>query len=221
MDTELVQKVFDYFSKNYQANIVLAGGAPRDFILGKGISDYDFYVGCSMSPREVAKFADRMDINKRHCYRIGESTGQEYTGMGAVWQVGNDIQLITDSEYVDTQRVWERFDIGLCMAAIESDGTLVTAPAFDVDRDNKQLTLYITNKNIERTGRSLTAHVPKLLKKYPDYKLKIQEDMDHWELRQDALLGESLESLLPVLKKVHDPSGFTKLLSNPLKGRPR
>jgi DNA-binding XRE family transcriptional regulator len=203
VDTELVNKVFT-FLKNKGGQSWLAGGAPRDFIMERQISDYDFFTTANLQPKDIEQLAKKIGVSKEHVCTL-EGEGNEYAGeMSTVWQIGSSVQLVVEpSSLFSLESLFDRFDIGLCKAAIGTDGELITDPQFDRDREAQTLTVYINDANSKHMGRTFSYHLPKLQYKYPEFKVAVHGSNLH-QTGNPATVGQRLTDMLKPLQ-IHAP----------------
>lgn len=160
--------------------VTIAGGAVRDSMLGKQIKDYDVYINCP-------------DINRKGILRARKSLAHLYpNGINAVFtpnKIYNNyykdftVRCYTirniDFIFMDCHPVKfikEYFDIGLCECWFDfTTLNFCTTGAFDRDKNNKTLTVQIKpGMPLYSIGKSFTDHLPRLKKKFPDYKVLVE-----------------------------------------------
>jgi len=171
---------------------IIAGGFVRDTELGVGFKDIDVYI-----PGASSRLTQRK-LDKLGAYR----TSGDYSGSNIyTYQIkDSDINLVVVKDARNQEDlhnyVRRTFDVGLCMCWINlNDGSTYLTPEFIEDRDHKTLTIYYSNIYAESFGpcirlptmifdkdpgvllRVLDEHVPRLLKKYPDYGVRINYDI--------------------------------------------
>jgi len=161
---EVVVGLLDFF-KTGGRQAMLAGGAVRDLILGAEITDWDFFVNddVNWSIKNLRLFLETYN------YRLleGESTEQYANDVFITYTFknlgnGKPIQVIVSNQTLSD------FDISTCQCGLLLDGTLITTPVFDDSVKYKYHSLYMRNlKTPYQLKKSLTSHVPRVLKKYP------------------------------------------------------
>ena len=130
-----LQKLSGYYANNMP--VLLAGGAPRDIEHGKPVKDYDFFV-----PRKL--YWSTINALSRELF--GTNTRQMVDAVTGeypfeVRNIGDIIQIISVEDTIEEVR---KFDIGLCMIAIDfKDGCVRREPEYIKDKKNKTLTNYV------------------------------------------------------------------------------
>ena len=164
-------------SKVITGSSLIAGGAVRDTLLGKDVRDVDIYIDFSKQPYAIEILNNSSDVQS--CKVLGGEISIEGSHVDKpTWvayltmTTGTQIELIgVNGNRYDAIKA---FDIGLCMVYIDTlDFSLVETEEYKRDRDLKTLTLYPSRLSSTSISRSIKTHIPKLLKKYPDFKLEI------------------------------------------------
>ena len=150
----------------FSTRIRLAGGAPRDLLLGAPVSDWDFFVygppspsvdlavdnvmcGCDFSPqpdREILIYsADKI---------FDTSTWHNSSG--------DKVQIIRSHQTIDV------FDVSTCQVALDMQGKVYVTDAFRRSVDHSVHVVYLkTYKTHYQFVKGLTDHVPRIVEKYP------------------------------------------------------
>lgn len=159
--TEAAKNLCSTFGKE---NVILAGGAVRDHLLGRKIRDFDFYI------RNI-----RGDIFDPDTQSQLQFVGQNYDhqhldGIIEVWRwnkYNSDIIFVKEDPRIHIRK---HFDLGICMAYFDFvTNKYETTKEFDRDYDNKTLTHYISNTNKKLTETELL-RIQKIQTKYPEYR---------------------------------------------------
>jgi len=175
------------FVRNSFPEAILAGGSLRDWLLGRPIKDYDFFVDASKhSPEEVAtimaEIADRIvDAPgglRAHCYHVHRFERPVdydllFAGVREVWDLAPGVGGISHLQVIvvdfaegfSLQQVAMRADFGICRIAWDGTTLLVT-PDFMADMQGREFTL--------RTGTHAEGHFKRwsrLQQRYPGWAL--------------------------------------------------
>lgn len=174
---EFVSRALKYFGEfSEMCQIVLAGGAPRDLILGKEIKDLDFIIAIG------GKSIDWVTDLSKKLYKLNfrlisdKKKNSKYEKAFAVYENKEDEVQVIFTEHKDVSYfISDTFDIGLCMVAIGPKGNFHVWDAFMKDARNKTLTLYarpsLTGAQLKKC---VNDHFPRLLKKFPDFEPRIE-----------------------------------------------
>ena len=158
-------------------SFVIAGGAVRDSVLDKPISDIDMYTSLPIhTDRNFIKKLVSFFPTAKKIYRMSIDQYHRWHSVAIEMSDGTEIQLI----HMPTTPVIKtimNFDIGLCMCYLSTaENKLILPEEFKRDRDNKTLTVYPDRLSSSQIVRSFEYHLPKLLKKYPDYQPRVKYD---------------------------------------------
>lgn len=140
----------------------IMGGAVRDTLCQRPVKDIDFYVDYAemRGSRIHMEWLKSGDVAYDHQYLWGvEDDAYEYAGY--------PVQLMVNQRGISPLAVLHKFDIGLCMCAIDTEGNLYTTPEFSTDRANSTLTIY--RHGWGETG--VQKHVERLKKKYVGWRV--------------------------------------------------
>ena len=157
---------------------VIAGGAVRDQIMEKPINDIDIYNNLNMKNKEVQKnflkvlksmFSDQLVDYPTTSY---DSKYTRFHITALELKNGNKFEFISIPDKWSIVDTIESFDVGLCQASIYKN-ELWTSKQFKKDRENETLTLYPNRLTAGQIYRSVTYHIPKLKRKFPDHGLRI------------------------------------------------
>lgn len=175
-------EVFDTVAD--RSHFAIAGGMPRDLILGKPIRDLDFILypdhPTAGPTREqhaaltklglvqksgAAAYSKKNDKSNFLVYGFENDPPENFV----------DAQVIIPKVYPHVF-VEQTFDIGICQALMDYDGQLWTTTAFRTDAKEKYLTL-MNRETISayQLGYSIKEHIPRLKKKYP-YEFRLMQN---------------------------------------------
>lgn len=154
--------------KEYYHTAILAGGAVRDYLNDKPISDYDIFIQGGR---------DQENVLKRLCAKYGltHSKPSEYSKKFKSVTVNfadidKPVQLIFLDSSMDPKRyVQNTFDYGICMCYFDLEKVHVF-DEYKRDVDNKTITLYADRAN---TPFLVCNHFKKIQTKYPDFEGRI------------------------------------------------
>jgi hypothetical protein len=152
----------------------VAGGAPRDLLLGATVSDIDLYVSC-----KGRSFEDIVALSNRALNQEGvpQPLSTYYMlpnkskGLIEYSVSFNDkLQVILFDLPVEgfTEAILNTFDFGICKVAFNEDLTYLRTPDFERDVANRTLTLVGWHSSAGLV-KSIETRLPKLLRKFPDY----------------------------------------------------
>ena len=155
----------------------LAGGAVRDMVLGipEQVKDLDFYISLK---RPVSDFSITAVMKGLEMHNVLDT----YTNL----EGGNPIHSVwtnkeRDVEYILLRNthpmlyVDEFFDIGICEAVMDNEGDIEVTSRFMQDREDKLIKLRPKEKHSMHTvGKAIIDHLPRVVKKYPEYNSVIQ-----------------------------------------------
>lgn len=156
---------------------IVAGGAPRNWMMGEPANDIDIYFTNPISKELVHKIADREELR---------FLGKQYDRYGMVKGITSvveaniqetKVQFITTKRFGYTkeqfaQSIFDSFDFGICKIGWTPDG-YITTPEFHNDRCNKKLTIDIEKLSKHNSFLSLPKRLIKMKKYYPDHELDI------------------------------------------------
>lgn len=173
---QMIEKGAELFSlfnsPNYSCAI--AGGAIRDSILDKPISDIDFYIYSKngMTPELFNLLID----NKYYNIFSGEQDYNTNVCVATCTNNEQDVNIMVIKTPI-TLYIQEYFDIGLCMCIANKHGHVFTSTAFRRDVLHKSITIY-DRPSLPRYSllKSREKHSKKIALKYPEYKIvEVQE----------------------------------------------
>jgi len=165
--------------------IIIAGGAVRDFVMGKPYRDIDIWIPEvkkgqkaftleAVIPQQL-EFGDDDNISSTPLDLADQPRDNPYEDVKGILSVhdmyykGTQYQLIFVPDN-PKELVENHFDFGFCR--IFHDGHKIhTTKAFETDRDNKTLTYDISTMDRANIEKIEKVRGPKLLKKYPDFTL--------------------------------------------------
>lgn len=172
-------KVLRNLKKNGYKDVVLAGGAPRNWAFGKPANDLDIYVrghfDASISSLIVGgndKFKSLAGTSRRYYGGMKNLNGVVETISGDV-----KIQIIsTPCDFSkDINKLFQRFDFGVCKIAWDENG-YHASEEFLNDKNNKTLTInkfdYTKFNNID----SFVGRFDKMKDYFPDHRLSINNE---------------------------------------------
>jgi len=172
-------------NNNLITNLILAGGAVRDTLNGLDhrISDYDLYCNIinkipylTHNPveRDLIKFLREMNFTvtgEGHstvaATKIHRIYATKYKGISADLII---LKGITPQHYIDLY-----FDLGICECWLDTeDWDFHMTRRYKTDIADRTITLKVKeDMTTFMVGRALSHHLPKVLKKYPGYKIKL------------------------------------------------
>jgi hypothetical protein len=161
--TDLMEK---FSELPFKEKIRLAGGAPRDLLLGAPVSDWDFFVHSPPLPSIDLAIADAL----YGCLFLPQSdpVKSKYTGEKifdtTTWRnsSGDKVQIILSHQTIDL------FDISTCQVALDMQGKVYVTDAFRRSVDHSVHTVYLrAYKTHYQFIKGLTDHVPRIVQKYP------------------------------------------------------
>lgn len=164
---------------------VICGGYARDTICDKPIRDVDLYVSEEdFVTVHLALFAEYPEGGQKdqgspeylhqHITRQLERSLSDGLDFGLPTRIINLIG-VHDAEKITVANITQRFNLGICMAGIDSSG-LRRDNEFDKDVHDKQITLLRTDWGHEATMKQFL----KLQSKYP-WPLRVPKEQE-WEL---------------------------------------
>lgn len=174
---------------------VIAGGAVRDWLLGREVKDIDVWVpavpGMDYQPL-LEKVYGPVQVMPTYTGRVGVE--RVYHG-GNLEHDGLPVQVIEFSEYsalpAFRQEVVDQFDFGLCRAGYGLHGLMITQE-FLADVENHRFTLLRCDDQSD-FDRS-TARYNRLRQKYPGYTLDAAAFVKYAMWQKVAEMLEELRS---------------------------
>jgi hypothetical protein len=157
-----ITDIMEYFIRQDHSNkIRLAGGAPRDLLLGAEVSDWDFFIPreTTLSKYDLTWFGFTRDVSKpKPMYAIGSQLFETST-----WMKGDaKVQLIYSNQQIDD------FDISTCQVALDMQGKVYVTSAFETSAEYRIHCVYLRAYNsLYQLTHGLFDHLPRVLKKYP------------------------------------------------------
>jgi len=155
---------------------LLAGGAVRDFLLRKPIKDYDIYIRNTSLNKINAHKIFESDLAKRKAATLSDSDNTDRVCNFAYADKIDCSFIFVDTALRLPEYVQIYFDIGLCKCWFDNRAEkFVVTKEFEHDRNNKVLTAAYQAGVHENSavGRSILEHIPRILKKYPDFSVRI------------------------------------------------
>lgn len=194
---DAAQEMFGRLQPSDAHIISIAGGAPRDLILGRPVKDIDFIFnyhalqakyGLRPASLKWNKFIDGFNIESSGDYvAFLSAPAKKRKNFFQVFSSGDKKVQVMQTHISPPEFIDKTFDFGLCCALIAMDGSFHVSERFVRDARDKTLTLYVRESITEyQVGRAIKEHYPRLLEKYPGYPLKVKYvDADAqpiWEL---------------------------------------
>jgi len=176
---------------------IIAGGAPRNWQFGIEARDLDVYFTKTISNSRIDYlFKDKIDIDTGACIQLGKPGYLDepyYGGNNTIKKVketcieGMKVQFITSnpsrvfeniqpSNYKDINFAYvlfKTFDIGICKIGFRKEGNYIFSSDFNVDKENKKLTIKINELKLINDLKNLPKRIEKLKKYFPDHELNI------------------------------------------------
>lgn len=161
-------------------DVVLAGGAPRDWLVGREANDIDVWLRsyniegvkellCLMldGPLEF-KDIDLEDYQINRDLDIDHIIEFDYKGvqMQLIFSSGKQLDF-------NVAHIIRSFDISICKAWMDLDtGELKAAPEFFEDMMRKRITFYTNNRPEAEVQYARDNHLQKVMGYFPDFTLK-------------------------------------------------
>lgn len=168
-------------------DIILAGGAPRDWYFGRPASDLDFYMSNLSSDFQqvIYKECSAVDTifehqsgNKDQVTSMGISFGGDYEcneNIMEIQEVNYKDQTVQLIEHIDMPCVLTDFVYSICQVKWTPSTGIVTTPVFD---------LSAKHSIIVKTGNGYAnyrKYAAKIRKKFPAFKfVNKKEAFDYW-----------------------------------------
>jgi len=163
-------------AKNNHPEAVVAGGAPRNWEFGKPANDIDIYLCRPLLETELSNLIG-VDSYK--------TLGKKYDGYGLkeISRVletsfgGTKVQFISiDRKYKNSKNfahhVFRTFDFGICKIGWTPEG-FIKSKEFEYDKENKTLTINMSNILEFSDPMSLPKRVKKMKKYFPNFSVDI------------------------------------------------
>jgi hypothetical protein len=158
---------------------LLAGGAPRDILNSKEISDFDYFTNTKLPPEKLVYYLSRdhgvlsttTPVIRKSTYLNNKTVSVAIFGKICKHEI-----VFLDTDPITHIRTL--FDINLCKVWFDPNRKeFCYDKSYTQDLENKTLTIDLRNFNEDQheyaMGRCLLSHVPRILKKYPDFKLNV------------------------------------------------
>lgn len=161
-------KVISLLEKQF-GNAVVAGGAPRDWFMGKIARDIDIYVvvepkkgGILLAMATTALDTEVKQLGKQ--YEELEQSMISFITAGSVWYEHTDHNIIFLNKYqmLHTDDVYTHFDCDICQIKWDKVSGLMPSMQFVHAQENKTITF---NKFEQK-------HFVKMVHKFGDWKFK-------------------------------------------------
>jgi hypothetical protein len=179
-----ITDLMEHFTKRVNVNAIrLAGGAPRDLLLGAEVSDWDFFIPTSYSPTtgfDLGHIGFRLQGGEKSPYIGEKKIFDTYTW---IHKTGPKVQLIFSDQQI------EDFDISTCQVALDMHGKVYVTDAFERAISYRVHCVYLrTYQSLYQLTHGLFDHVPRVLAKYP---WPIRFDMEGVTKKQIEFLKNS------------------------------
>lgn len=156
---------------------ILAGGAVRDVILDKPIGDIDIFFFSALEFQTAKRHFNgargivQTKVSNDESYGERDWESHKYSDVST----GVEYNIIYNPKVGNTAQLLDTFDVGLCKIYFDIDKGVYKHPHFIEDMVNKTLTFRPnTGAKATEAGISVVWHIPKLIKKFPDYEVKIK-----------------------------------------------
>lgn len=173
----LSYRIMEALFENGAEQAMVAGGAIRDYILGKEIKDVDVFVLSNSASGKNRKLLKYISEN----YKRTIETKYDSSSGFSVYEADGVNVIVIDKVFSPYKTLDEfisnTFDIGLCMVACDITGTIYANNLFHKDVEEKTITIYprftMTPAQIHR---AIFEHSHRLKAKYPDHEIIISTD---------------------------------------------
>lgn len=184
----------------FDSDALIAGGYVRDKLLGVEPRDVDVYLHV---PHD-----DKRNVNARrgigyllraHCGSKGRRLASAYEAEGyasAIPLLVGAAKFVTPLGYIDflftrhpvtPQRIFDSYDIGLCMVSLDASYTATADVRFGRDRADRTITSYPEQLHTDYQRVLHKEHLKKLQKKYPAFEVR-----QVGEMKYDAVVDEDI-----------------------------
>lgn len=141
-------------------NVMLVGGAPRDWLLGGNVSDYDFFVNAANI--SVNRFDACVGFFTCRGWFVKPSPAYGSLRVETVTKNGDKVQLVHTLDGISD------IDISTCQVGVTPLGAIRTTEAFERSCRCRYHIVYLDNNVHDDVLRqSLFDHLPRVIAKYP------------------------------------------------------
>lgn len=176
-------KVLRDFTRKHAGQVVICGGAPRNWDHDNLANDIDvyFYLPTDSAGMAHATIASRLGISTGDIKRLGKGNPYMYTGNNIkfvfdVVLAGQEYQFIVVCKpIIDVKKdVLDYFNCDLCKVWYDPINyeTHLT-PEYKTDRDYKRLTYRMYMLEASNARMSMEKHVPKMMNQFPEHTVMI------------------------------------------------
>lgn len=180
----------------YFDNVLIAGGAPRNWTYNRPANDFDIYIARSNNAmygdgeknfiRNVKKVSNIYNLGPNKV--VGTQLSNAYGGfiLNSLYDFvdeGQSCQLIVIDDCYDecgslhglANKIYMTYDFGICKTAMDKDGNFYHNQSFLEDKENKTFTVKVKEfkRNNEAGMRKLVERFEKMERYFPDHKLRI------------------------------------------------
>lgn len=144
----------------FRTNVMLVGGAPRDWLLGGMVSDYDFYVNPINVSTKMLEHCVNFFLQRG--WLLMAAPGYGSLRVDTVTKNGDKVQLVHTLDGIYD------IDISTCQVGVTPIGTMHITDAFTHSCRVKRHIVYIDkNTHNDVLRQSLFDHLPRVIAKYP------------------------------------------------------
>lgn len=175
MSKDFVAKLLASVQEHVDANAIVAGGWARDTHLGLEPKDVDIWLHSPQHWQTVKRKIERDVLQgvANLCVLMPNTVraaGWCLWIMKATYEdVRVDFICFHEPLLAWGANVLAQFDIGICAIGWDGKSEFTKTPAFTKDLQNKTLTYNAEGRGLEDLPRVVYDHLPRLLKKFPDF----------------------------------------------------
>lgn len=163
---------------------IIAGGAPRNWVLNMPARDVDIYIPFHAHSPDfmIEMFCKLVGVKSSDLTNKGRSSGKNVTGglfpidIREVFcfvkdEIEYDVIFYKPKELNTSLEVINSFDVDLCKVYIDHRGRIVVTEDFERDITNGTITCHVDASDREALNAFNKIRLPKLKAIFPDYKL--------------------------------------------------
>ena len=166
--------------------VLICGGAPRNWDQGKLANDVDTYINCTSV--QLIRFLETVCDIKESDIEMPLMENNEYARMQEDWIMNATIDGIEFQFHkhnmagkVFCKSIFNTFDFGINKIAIRSDGSFIKTHDYSFDVSSKTLTMnkstVMSSLERDRLSYIFNVRIPKMKEYYPDSEFIIVDDL--------------------------------------------